>query len=172
MESFDEIYTAEHDKAVRFARHRCGLQRDIAEQVVTDAFMDLHKALENKIEIENPVAWLRATISMRNAEHHRHEHRVKRGGKFTKEPKLMESDCYSDLAVNHPEFDAIDAADLLQSIWHRLTETEQKIATLVFMQELNQTQVAVQLGVTLRTVERRVSRVRNRLRTLLLLPSP
>ena len=168
MKSFDEIYAAEHKRAVRFARHRCGLQRDIAEQIAADAFMDLHKALENETEIKNPIAWLRATIRMRNAEHHRHEHRVKRGGKFTKEPELMESNCYPDLAVDHPGFDAVDAADLLQSIWHRLTEAEQKIATLVFMQELNQTQVAAQLGVTLRTVERHVSRVRNRLRILLL----
>ena len=171
MEPFDEIYIAEHARAVRFARHRCGLQRDIAEQIVTDAFMDLHRALENEVEIENPIAWLRATIHMRNAEHHRHEHRVKRGGKLTKQPELMEADSYPDLAVEHPEFDAVDAADLLQSVWHRLTGAEQKIATLVFMQELNQTQVATQLGVTLRTVERHVNQVRNRLRTLLS-PSP
>lgn len=171
MIPFDEIYIAEHARAVRFARHRCGLQRDIAEQIVTDAFMDLYKALENEVEIENPIAWLRATIHMRNAEHHRHEHRVKRGGKFTKQPELMEADFYSDLAVEHPGFDAIDAADSLQSIWHHLTEAEQKIATMVFMQEINQTQIATQLGITLRTVERRVNRVRNRLRTLLS-PSP
>lgn len=142
----------------------------MAEQIVSDAFMDLHKALENNIEIKNPIAWLRATIHMRHAEHLRREHRIKRGGKLAKEPELLED--RPDFAVKHPEFDAIDAADMLQSIWHRLTKAEQKIATMVFMQELNQTQVAIQLGVTLRTVERHVSRVRNRLRILLLSPSP
>lgn len=171
MESFDKIYAASHAKMVRYARYRCGLQRDTAEEVVADAFMDLHKALSDEIEIENPAAWLCATINMRNAEHHRHEHRVKRGGKFTKEAELIEADFCHDLAIDHPGFDAVDAADMLQSVWHRLTEAEQKIAALVFMQELNQTQVATQLGVSLRTVERRVSRVRNRLRTLLS-PSP
>ena len=164
MSLFNEIYAAEYLKAIRFARNRCNLRDDMAEQIVSDTFLDLHKALGNEIEIENLTAWLRRTIQIRYAEFLRHKLRVKRGGRLQRHPLLLWG---SDLAVEHPEFAAVDAADTLQSVWIHLTKAEQRIAEMVFMQELNQTEIADKLSITVRTVERRVNRVRNRLRILL-----
>ena len=169
MESFDEIYAAHYVNTVQFARNRCNLRDDTAEQIALDAFMDLHEALQKDTEIKNSEAWLHKRVLIRHVEHIRYGHRKKRGGEFAKHGLTAN---HPNLAIEHPEFEAVDAADTIQSIWHRLTEAEQKIAEMVFMQELNQRQIAVQLSVTLRTVERHVSRVRNRLRTLLLSPLP
>ena len=169
MKSFDEIYAARYANAVQFARNRCNLRDDTAEQIALDAFADLHKALQKDAEIKNLEAWLCKRILIHHVEHVRYEHRKKRGGEFTRHGLTAN---HPDLAIEHPEFKAVDAADTIQSIWHRLTKAEQKIAKMVFMQELNQREIAAQLGVTLRTVERHVSRVRNRLRTLLSLPLP
>jgi RNA polymerase sigma factor (sigma-70 family) len=169
MKSFNEIYAALYVNAVQFTRNRYNLRDDTAEQIALDAFVDLHEALQKDTEIKNPEAWLRKRILIHHVEHVRYEHRKKRGGEFARHGLTTN---HPDLAIEHPGFKAVDAADTIQSIWHRLTEAEQKIANMVFMQELNQRQIAVQLGVTLRTVERHVSQVRNRLRTLLLSPSP
>jgi len=168
MSTFSEIYAAEYSMAIRFAQRRCGLQDDMADQIVSDTFFHLHNALEDGIEIENPIAWLRRTICIRHAEFLRRELRVKRGGRFYQRELPLWGG--ADLAIEHLGFEAVDATDTIQSIWDRLTKAEQGIAEMAFMRELNQTEIADQLGVTLRTVERRVNRVRNRLRTLLSTP--
>ncbi len=164
MSVFDEIYATKYQEVCRFTQNRCGLQYDIAEQIVSDAFFDLYRALKDDTKIENPVAWLHKTIRIRRAEFLRHELRVKRGGRH-RQQKLLDQGV--GLAIEDQGFEAVDTADTFQFVWKRLTETEQEIAEMVFMQELNQTEIAHQLGITLRTVERRISRVRNRLRTLL-----
>ena len=168
MSTFSEIYDAEYLTAIRFAQRHCGLQDDMADQVVSDTFLHLYNALENGIEIENPIAWLRKTICIRHAEFLRRELRVKRGGRFYRRELPLWGG--TDLAIEHKGFETVDAVDTFQFIWDRLTEMEQRIAEMVFMRELNQSEIANQLGVTLRTVERRVNRVRNRLRTLLSTP--
>jgi len=164
MDIFDKIYVNKYQEVCRFTRNRCGLQADIVEQIVSDAFFDLYKTLKDGAKIENPVAWLRKTIHIRRAEFLRHELRVKRGGRHRQQRLLVQG---TGLAVEDPGFEAVDTADIFQFVWKRLTKTEQEIAEMVFMRELNQTEIAHQLDITLRTVERRVSRVRNRLRILL-----
>ena len=167
MATFDEIFAAEYSRAVRFAHRRCGLPHDVAEQVASDAFVDLSQALQHGEVIENPVAWLRGSIHQQHANHVRHITRTKRGGELTRLPELFED---PNLAVDHHEFETVDAVDALQAVWHRLTEIEQKIAETVFMQELTHTQAADKLGISVRTVERRVHQIRTRLRTFLSSP--
>jgi len=169
MRTFSEIYDAEHPRAIRFTEKFFWDSRDAdaADQIVADAFFDLHKAMEGGLEIKNPAAWLHSTIRLRRAEYLRRNLRVKRDGQYT----LMHlSSKNTSLATEDKEFEAVDTVDLFRFTWKCLTEAEQKIAEMVFMREMNQTEVAQQLGVARRTVERRVHQVRQRLRTLLLSP--
>ena len=165
MRTFSEIYSAEHSQAIRYTQKFFwdGRDADAADQIVADAFFDLHKAMEKGPKIRNPAAWLRTVIQFHRAEYLRRNLRVKRDGQHAS-VRLSSDAC---LAIEDKEFEAIDTADLFQFIWKCLTEAEREIAEMVFMQEMNQTEVAQQLGVARRTVERRVHQVRQRLRTLL-----
>ena len=162
---FDKIYETQYQRMVCFARNCFNLQHDEAEEIVTDAFLDLHRAQEKGIEIECPAAWIRVALRVNYAKFLRHKLRVKRGGRFQKHRLIN-----ADLLVEHREFDAIDITDMLQSVWDHLTEMDQKIATLIFMQEFSKLEVAKQLGIAERTVERRMNQIRKRLRVLLLSP--
>ena len=167
MRTFSEIYNTEHPQAIRYTQKFFwdNQDADAADQIVADAFFDLHKAMESGLEIKNPAAWLRSTIQLHRAEYLRRNLRVKRGGQ---QPTATRS--ANGVAIEDKGFEAIDTADSFQFIWKCLTEAEQEIAEMVFMREMNQTVVAQQLGVARRTVERRVHQVRQRLRTLLLSP--
>lgn len=167
MRTFNEIYATEHPQAMRYTRKFFwdNQDADAADQIVADAFFNLHKAMESGLEIKNPAAWLRSTIRLHRAEYLRRNLRVKRGGQQSTATRSANS-----VAIEDRGFEAIDTDDSFQFIWKRLTEAEQEIAEMVFMREMNQTVVAQQLGVARRTVERRVHQVRQRLRTLLLSP--
>lgn len=168
MRTFSEIYDTEHPQAIRFIQKFFWNSQDVdaADQIVADAFFDLHKAMEKGHEIRNPAAWLCSVIRFHRAEYLRHNLRMKRDGQHAS----VRLSSNAGLAIEDKEFEAIDTADLFQFIWKCLTEAEQEIAEMVFMREMNQTEVAQQLGVARRTVERRVHQVRQRLRTLLLSP--
>lgn len=168
MRTFNEIYGTEHPQAIRYTQKFFwdNQDADAADQIVADAFFDLHKAMESGLKIKNPAAWLRSTIQLHRAEYLRRNLRVKRGGQHAS----VHLSSHAGLATEDQEFEAVDTADSFQFIWKCLTEAEQEIAEMVFMREMNQTEVAQQLGVARRTVERRVHRVRQRLRILLLSP--
>lgn len=164
MNKFDNIYADQHSRMIRYAQTRFDLRDDTAEQIVSDTFMDLHIALQKGVEINSPAGWLHAAIRTRYAEFLRVELRTKRGGQLQKFPLRSWENC---MAIDHPEFEAIDAADTWRALWTQLTVAEQQIASLVFMREFTHTEAANQLSVSVRTVERRVVHVRNRLRELL-----
>jgi len=164
MSKFNDIYADLHPRMIRSTQARLNLQDDTTEQIVSDAFMDLHVALQKGTVINNPAGWLYTAIRIHYAKFLRTELRVKRGGRLQKLPLRS---WIGYMAVDHPEFEAVDAADTWRALWTQLTETERQIASLVFMQEFTYVETADQLGVSVRTVERRAVHVRNRLRKLL-----
>jgi len=160
--TFDELYSTQYQTAMRHAEIACRLPNDRAEQVVTDAFFALHQALERGLEIEHPAAIVCKQVRTEAALYRRKACRVRRGGgrkEYGIRPK--------DLGVVHPGFAAVDAKDTVEKAWVHLTEMEKKIATLAFMQNYSQPEVARQLGMSLRTVQRNVRQLRSKLRELL-----
>jgi len=170
MRAFDEIYAEEHPKAICYARNLFwGAKRkdDEADQIVADAFFNLYLIMKSGHQILTPTAWLCTAIQKLHAELLRRSYRVKRG----KHQAPLSLTYDTGLATDDPRFEAIDNIDLLRFAWTRLTEIERKITETVFMQGIPQNKAAKQLGVSRRTFERQVQRVRQRLRTLLSIPS-
>jgi len=162
MTTFDELYSAHYETVRRHAEIACGLNDDQAEQLATDAFYDLHQALERGVEIEHPAALLCKQVRIRAALYARRECRVRRGG------RLMKHDLKTNyLAVEHKGFESVDAKDTVEKLWVHLTEMEKKIATLAFMQDYTQREIAQMLEMPLRTVQRNVTKLRRKLRALL-----
>lgn len=160
--TFDELYTTQYQTAMRHAEIACGLHDDHAEQIVSDAFFELHQALEKGLEIEHPAAIVCKQVRIQAALCVRRECRTRRGGGRTQYSLRSR-----DLCVEHTGFAEVDAKDTVEKAWVHLTEMERKIATLVFMQSYSQPEAAQQLGMSLRTVQRNVRQLRSKLRELL-----
>jgi len=169
MQTFNEIYAEEHSKAIHYARRFFsgaeGKNNDVADQIVTDAFVNLHATMKSGRQILTPTAWLCSAIQTLRADFIRRSLRGKRSGHRVSMPLLSDA-----LAIDDRGFEAVDDADSFRFVWARLTEAERTIAKMVFMQGMHQTAVAKQLGVSRRTVERQVHQVRQRLRSLLSIP--
>jgi len=160
--TFDELYTTQYQTAMRHAEIACGLRDDHAEQIVSDALFELHRALEKGLEIEHPAAIVCKQVRIQAALRVRQECRTRRGG-----GRIQYSLRSKDLCVEHTGFAEVDAKDTVEKAWAQLSEMERKIATLVFMQSYSQPEAAKQLGMSLRTVQRNVRQLRSKLRELL-----
>jgi len=156
-----KLYADYYDQAVRHTEKHYNLKDDQAEQIVIDAFLALHHALERTIEIKFPLGFLHRQIKIKMAQYLRDELLARRGGTLTKH-SLTER----NLPTTDPNFDAVDARDTVEAVWHKLTETEQQIATAVLINGDTQYGTAIKLNLTLRTLERRLRRLRLKLRIL------
>jgi len=161
--TFDELYTTQYRTAICHAEIVCRLRDDYAEQIVLDAFFELHQALEKGLEIEHPAAIVCKQVRIQAALRVRRECRTRRGGERTQYSLRSK-----DLCVEHTGFAEVDAKDTVEKAWAQLSEMERKIATLVFMQSYSQPEAAGQLGMPLRTMQRNVRQLRSKLRELLM----
>lgn len=159
--SFQKLHDKHYAATLRYAEITYNIRDDLAEQIVNDAFLDLYRTLKRGIQVEFPISFLRNQVKIQIVNYMRSKCRLSHNG-LTK-IKLSNA----NLCVKHNDFDAIDAKDAVDAVWTQLTKIEQKIATLIFMHDHTQREVATQFGLSLRTIERYVRRLKRKLRGLL-----
>jgi len=182
MPDFQTLYNQYYGALVRRAEYHYKLRDDEAEQVAIDALMDLHSAFEAGREIQNPSSLLYYQLRLhvidvyRTVRFHRQITQALFNG-AEPDPEIS-SLCFarlkalfkpvdSAIACEHKEFDAVDARDAVDVIWPCLTASQQRLATCIYLQGLTQRETAEKLNVPVSTLEKRIVRLRRKLRRLL-----
>jgi len=151
--TFEEIYAKHFVKAVRYAKRRYpGLNDDDANQIVADSFLKLLERMNQGREVRHLNAWLRKVIHWHYVDFIRHQLSIKRGKGWQQEQR--------PIIVEHTDFADVDNLDTIQTIIRQLAPAMQQLANLVFINGLSCPEAAKHLGISVRTVERRVERLR------------
>lgn len=157
--TFEEIFHQNFTRAIRYTKRlHLELNDDDANQIVTDSFIKLLKRMQAGHEIRHPNAWLRHVIHHRYATYVRHQTSLKRGRGWQQSRRPV--------VIEHVDFALVDNLDTLQVLIDRLAPAVQNLAELILVQELTCAEVAKQLGISLRTAERRIARLRKTIRAL------
>ncbi len=157
--TFEEIYQRDFAKAVRYTRQHYRLNEDDANRIVSDAFLKLLRVLQAGKEVKHPNAWLRRVIRSRLVDHIRHKNRIKRGRGWRR--------IYSELPVEHKDFAVIDSMDTIEVLLSQLAPAMRELANLVLVEDLSYVEAAKRLNISIRTAERRMIHVRNKLHALI-----
>jgi RNA polymerase sigma factor (sigma-70 family) len=157
--TFEQIYHQDFPKAIRYVRQlHPELNDDDVNQIVTDSFIKLLERMQAGQSIQYHNAWLRHVICHRHAAFIRHQTRAKRGGGWQQSQR--------PISVEHADFAFIDNLDTIEVLIKQLVPTMRNLAELILIHELTCAEVAKRLGISLRTAERRISRLRKTIKTL------
>jgi len=165
MLDFQTLYDRHYQALVYHAIHHYKLLSDDAEQVATDALMDLYVALEAGQEIQNPSTVLYYQLRLRVIDVYRSARARRRQLKLLRAKFTGYST--RDIMYEHPGFAEVDARDAIEAIWSRLTPAQQELASHVYLHGLTQPEAAKKMKISLNTLEKRMISLRKRLRILL-----
>jgi RNA polymerase sigma-70 factor (ECF subfamily) len=153
IESFPDFYEAEYRAMVRLAVALVG-RRDVAEELVQDAFVALHGRWEQVSRYESPEGWLRRVVVNRSVSALRRR---------AVEVRLLAR--LSRIRDRHAE--PIEVED---EIWREvaaLPKRQAQVIALMFVDDLNVREVAAVLECEENTVRTHLRRARQTLATRL-----
>ena len=157
---FSEIYIDNHPKLLRYAKAN-KLCAPAAEELVQDTFHDARSKFGELISHENIGGWLMQTLKnkMRNYT------RAKR-----REANLLvdHGDRSEDIAAPDDFINALIVSDALSTIcrfvYDNFKEDDITLFRRIFIENVSHAEVAAELGITVWTSQKRLERIRKRIR--------
>ena len=157
---FSEIYISNHPKLLRYAKTN-KLCAPAAEELVQDTFHDAWSKFDDLINHENIGGWLMQTLKnkMRNYT------RAKR-----REANLLgdHGDRFEDIAASGSFINALIVSDALSAIYRfvydNFKEDDITLFRRIFIENVSHAEVAAELGITVWTSQKRLERIRKRIR--------
>jgi len=159
---FNAIFRKQHLGAVRYAQSQYGLEPDAADQIVSNAFLSLYEVMSLGERIQHINTWLRKNIRARYIDWLRQERHIRR-----LRPLNRAGLDVNTLGITHTDFETIDIAEAVQLAIQHLDQNEQDVVNFVLIAGHNVLEAANKFGITSRTMERRISTVKRRLRVTL-----
>jgi RNA polymerase sigma-70 factor, ECF subfamily len=149
------LYDSHYSSLVRYAWRAAGTV-DAAEELVQEAFLQLHQALRSGREVRNPAAW--TFIAVRNAIYRRiREHR-------DRPVELQPADVLDSYPAPVPQADA--HPDELGHLFQLLSRREEEVL-LLRLTSLKYEEIAAELGIGAKAVSTLLSRAVQKLRRAL-----
>ena len=152
------FYTSFYPSLVRYAAHITG-SRDLAQDIVQEAFMRLYRALRLGQSVENPKAWAFTVV--------RHESCATARKRNDERLAHQGLEALDDLPMGKwmgavPGFESDDVARLLS-----LLTTREQEALLLRMEGLKYREIGTQLGLTIQSVSTLLTRGLRKLQSAL-----
>ncbi len=157
---FSEIYIANHPKLLRYARTN-KLCAPVAEELVQDTFHDAWSKFGELINHENIGGWLMQTLKnkMRN---------YARAKRRETSLRVDHGDRSEDIAAPDDFINALIASDALSAIYRlvydNFKEDDITLFRRIFIENASHAEVAAELGITVWTSQKRLERIRKRIR--------
>ena len=148
-DAFREYYERMQPRAVGTARRLIG-DRDVAEDIVAEAFARAYARWNVVLQHPNPDAWLLRVVGNLAVDHVRREAR-----RPPPQPTQGRSDPSADAAALRT-----DLADAL----HRLSSRQQEVVVMRYLIDLTEDDVAVTLGMSNGSVKTHLHRATTKLR--------
>jgi RNA polymerase sigma factor (sigma-70 family) len=143
---FDRLYRSNYSGLVKYA-YRLTYEKNIAEEIVQDAFIEAYKRLDLLKQHENPIGWLYITV--RNIS----------------KAYLRE---YRDIKQNLPlhEYDGsvVDSASQEQILRDLLSEDEVKIMLKFYEEHCTISEIAHEYKISISACKMRLKRARDKLK--------
>jgi RNA polymerase sigma factor (sigma-70 family) len=160
VQTVTALYDSHYSSLVRYAWRATGTI-DRAEELVQQAFLELHEALRSGREVRNPAAW--TFIAVRNAIYRQiRDHR-------RRPVELLPADVLDSYPA--PEPGAEGHADDLTHLFHLLSRREEEVLLLRLL-SLKYEEIASELGISAKAVSTLLSRAVQKLRRALEPPKP
>ncbi|MDA7921423.1 RNA polymerase sigma factor [Verrucomicrobiales bacterium] len=143
-----QLFENEETPLLRYAFSLVG-RRVIAEEIVQDAFLQLHAHWET---VENPVAWLFRSVRNRSYNHHRDHKR---------ETLSDEAEALSSESPDSPEdlLHRMEAAGFLRLLVSELEEADRQLIDLKYFQDLKYREISERTGLSIGNVGYRLHHV-------------
>ena len=148
-DAFREYYERMQPRAVGTARRLIG-DRDVAEDIVAEAFARAYARWNVVLQHPNPDAWLLRVVGNLAVDHVRRE---------TRRPQMQRSAGRSDPSADTAAL-RTDLADAL----HRLSGRQQEVVVMRYLIDLTEDDVAVTLGMSNGSVKTHLHRATTKLR--------
>jgi RNA polymerase sigma factor (sigma-70 family) len=165
-DQFKLLFQEHHQNAIQYTRRVYGVDFDTADQLVTDAFLCLLKALRNGDQINHANAWLRRSIQFHHATWFRRASNIHRGGAGREGhgQHWTRINLHNDIAID--TFDGFAAVDCHDAFEHATTHLDARDRRIVcgLAKGLSVPDLANEFGTSLRTMERYAAHARERLR--------
>lgn len=157
--AFAEVYEGHFDLVWRTAR-RLGVPEDAVDDVVQDAFLVLHRRLDEYDGITPVKAWILG-ITARVVSEHRRRFRRKQAPCV---PHAADSDGNVLLAASNPppsaDVERTERVELLDRLLAQLDEDKREVLVLAQLEEMSAPEIADLLGANLNTVYARLRAAR------------
>lgn len=157
---FSEIYINNHPKLLRYAKsHK--LCFDVAEELVQDTFHDAWSKFDELVNHENIGGWLMQTLKNKISNYVRSRQRDAR-------IIAQRVDRAEDVATTDNFVDTLMAKSAISAIFKFVYDTFTKDDIIIFQRILiegtSHKEVASELGITVWTSQKRLERIRKRIR--------
>ena len=141
------VFEAEEAKLLRYAFGLVG-RREIAEEIVQDAFLQLH---EHWDDVREPVPWLYRSVRNRSA-NHRRDHRLEVIGEVPTEPATTRE--APDEALRK-----LEAEGNLRLLVAELDEPDQELIRLKYNEDLKYREISERTGLSVGNVGYRLHHI-------------
>jgi RNA polymerase sigma-70 factor (ECF subfamily) len=141
------VFEAEEAKLLRYAFGLVG-RREIAEEIVQDAFLQLH---EHWDDVREPVPWLYRSVRNRSA-NHRRDHRLEVIGEVPTEPATTRE--APDEALRK-----LEAEGHLRLLVAELDEPDQELIRLKYNEDLKYREISERTGLSVGNVGYRLHHI-------------
>ena len=158
--AFEQLYTEYVHRLIRYARAQ-GQSGDVAEELVQDTFHEAYAQLAHLTEHENPGGWLMQTLKnkIRNYDRARQRERRLMAG-WTEE-------MYAVAALGDPIEQWLvrqQLSDVYRYAAKHFDEQDLRLFRLLLIEGRSHKTAAAQLGITVWNIQKRLERIRKRLR--------